>query len=179
MIPMELVMLISLLICATCTDLAGRKIPNLIVVSGFLIGTAFAALQGRHVLLSSLGGCILGMAFLLPFYAARGMAAGDVKLMGMAGAFLGVPVTVTAVVYVFAAGGVLAIGGWAMRWLQAYGASGGFTRSRSCKASAPAAGDFNTLAYGVAPMRLPYAVAITVGVGMALFTRCQGCMAAA
>ena len=179
MIPMELVMLISLLICATCTDLAGRKIPNLIVVSGFLIGTAFAALQGRHVLLSSLGGCILGMAFLLPFYAARGMAAGDVKLMGMAGAFLGVQATVTAVVYVFAAGGALVIGWWAMRWLHRCGASAVVTRGRSCKASVLTAGVFNPLACGIAPIRLPYAVAITAGVGMALFTRCQGCMAAA
>jgi len=40
-------------------------------------------------MLVSLAGIAVGGGFMLPFYALRGMSAGDVKLMGAVGSFLG------------------------------------------------------------------------------------------
>ena len=50
------------------------------------------------------------MVLLLPLYLMRAMAAGDVKLMAMTGAFLGMHDITSAFPYILLAGGVLALG---------------------------------------------------------------------
>jgi prepilin peptidase CpaA len=171
MTPVGFAMLIPLLIWATCTDLAGRRIPNLIVVSGALLGIALAASTGWTSLANAMGGCILGMALLLPLYAVHGMAAGDIKLMGMAGMFLGTQETATAVVYVFAAGGVLAVGWWAMRRLSEHGSAPAIAVRTRGIASGTAIGPMGAPCQkqSMAQARMPYALAIAAGVGAYLY----------
>jgi prepilin peptidase CpaA len=83
------ILLLGLLGIAVVSDLRRRRIPNFLVVFGFALGLASQAYSGG---ISGLGdgalGLLIGFAVFLPLYALRGMAAGDVKLMAMVGAFL-------------------------------------------------------------------------------------------
>ena len=76
---------------AAVTDLALRKIPNILVLSGLLLALVLQALAGPlwPALTHWLAGLAAGFFLLLPLYLVRGMAAGDVKLVAMVGAFIG------------------------------------------------------------------------------------------
>lgn len=72
-------------------DWRSRRIPNWLTVSGFAAGIAVnAVLGGWPGALSALAGAGLALVVLLPFVFLRGLGAGDWKLMGALGAFLGV-----------------------------------------------------------------------------------------
>lgn len=107
--------LMLLLTVAGGVDLVRRRIPNWLVLAGLLFALALAALPASVApqslsLLSALAGMAVGFALTLPFYLVRGMAAGDVKLMAMAGSFLGPTAALYAVFWSFVAGGVLGLG---------------------------------------------------------------------
>ncbi|OEZ94350.1 A24 family peptidase [Duganella phyllosphaerae] len=76
---------------AAVTDLALRKIPNILVVSGLALALVLHGLAGPPLaaLMHWLTGLLAGFFLLLPLYLLRGMAAGDVKLIAMVGAFVG------------------------------------------------------------------------------------------
>lgn len=116
LLPMTL-----LLAAAVLEDVKHHRIPNLVAFSGAGLGILFnsvlpeglgflSVLPGGLGFLGGLEGLALGMALLLPVYWLRAMGAGDVKLMGMVGAFLGPEDVLGAVLGTFLAGGVLAIG---------------------------------------------------------------------
>jgi prepilin peptidase CpaA len=98
------------LLAAVWTDLANRKIPNRLVYSGvglaLVCQTALPSGEGLWVSLQGLG---LGLALLLPLYLLRAMGAGDVKLMAMAGAFVGPQLIIGATLVTLVAGGVMAV----------------------------------------------------------------------
>ena len=101
--------LLWMLIIAVITDLSARKIPNSIIVFG-LVGSLvcqLVATQGAGGL-NWLAGVAVAFACFIPLYMLRGMAAGDVKLMMAVGGFLGYPLIIKAVVCVFLSGGILA-----------------------------------------------------------------------
>lgn len=115
----RLALLVVLLMVAAFIDVRTFRIPNWLTYGGALIGLVLgAAIQWRLLgpawaidgFLWSLGGLAAGLALMLPMYVLRVMGAGDVKLMAMAGAFLGLGQIVPAVLCVFVAGGVLAVG---------------------------------------------------------------------
>jgi prepilin peptidase CpaA len=83
-----------LLLCfvtgAAVSDLIRRKIPNGLVLSGILAALALHLwLWPQNVPSLWLGGMATGFFLFLPLYVHRGMAAGDVKLIAMVGAFAG------------------------------------------------------------------------------------------
>jgi len=103
-------LLLVLLTIATFDDFIEHRIPNVVVVWGIVLALGIGGLTGSHAgFLSAMGGLILGGVLLLPFYLMGGMGAGDVKLMAMAGAFLGPAATLLAVAVTLAAGLVLAL----------------------------------------------------------------------
>lgn len=84
------ILLIAVLGIAVVTDLRQRKIPNWLTFSAMAIGLAYQTnMRGWEGMLFSLKGLGLGMALLAIPYLMGGMGAGDVKLLGAIGAFLG------------------------------------------------------------------------------------------
>lgn len=101
-------------------DVRSRKIPNRLIVCGALAGVLLHTLlpagsglfntpPGGLGILYSLAGFIVGLLFLLPFYALRALGAGDVKLMAMVGAYIGAAGVIGATLLAMLAGGVLAL----------------------------------------------------------------------
>jgi len=83
--------LICLVAQAALTDLTLRKIPNVLILSGLMLALILHLLSGQPgaTLSQWLAGGFAGFFLFLPLYLLRGMAAGDVKLMAMVGAFAG------------------------------------------------------------------------------------------
>jgi prepilin peptidase CpaA len=105
--------LLLLLLPAAWSDIRSRRIPNVLVFPGAMIGVLLHAVLPQETgglgVLGSLAGWGTGLALLLPLYLLRVMGAGDVKLMAMTGAFLGAQETVGALLCVLLAGGMLAL----------------------------------------------------------------------
>jgi len=95
---------------AAGTDLISRRIPNALVAAGMTVSFMLhlfvpdAAGIGAWAL-----GALTGFALFLPFYAMRGMAAGDVKLMAAVGAFAGPLLAFKIALAVFLIGGAWAL----------------------------------------------------------------------
>lgn len=164
-----IILLLLILLAATCTDIKRHRIPNLLSLGGIVLGLGFQIWAfGFEGLLTGLGGFGMGLLILLPFYAFGGMGAGDVKLMAAVGTFLGPFNALLAAAFTLMAGGVLGIivlllrrGGMAS--LRRYGST------LKCLATTgqfsyipPAAGE-------AAATRFPYALAILTGTVTALW----------
>lgn len=103
-------MLVVILILAVWTDLQQHRIPNFVSLGGIILGiAAHTWTSGAMGLLTGAGGAAVGMGIFLPFYLSHGMGAGDVKLMGAAGAFLGPKYALLASGLSLGAGGALAV----------------------------------------------------------------------
>jgi prepilin peptidase CpaA len=105
------VILICLVAQAAVTDLAMRKIPNVLILSGLLLGLILHLLAGQPwaPVTHWLAGTLAGFFLFLPLYLLRGMAAGDVKLMAMVGAFCGPAEVLRIAALSCVLGGVLAL----------------------------------------------------------------------
>lgn len=94
-------------LAAGLSDLRTRRIPNRLTVPALLIGLGVNAVAGGwHGFMQGLEGAAIGLGLLLPVVLLRGLGAGDWKLMGALGAFVGPNKTVEILlVSVFLAGG--------------------------------------------------------------------------
>jgi prepilin peptidase CpaA len=114
--------LLWLVLQAAATDLAVRKIPNVLVLSGLLLALALHGRLGPDGawLSAWLAGMLAGFFLFLPMYIGGGMAAGDVKLMAMVGAFAGPSLACDIAVASILAGGALGLALMAAsgRWRQ-------------------------------------------------------------
>jgi len=162
--------LVLLLLLAATIDVRTMRIPNRLTVTGAVIGLAFSAAIPWQELgpnwaldgfLSALGGMAAGLALLLPLYALRVMGAGDVKLMGMVGAFVGLQQIVPTVLSVFIAGGVLALA-WSVYRRVFRRVTAGAAELAMSLAFAALSGTRPTLTTASAG-KLPYGLSITVG----------------
>lgn len=81
---------VALAMVAGVMDWRSRRIPNWLTVPGLFLGIlANAIFSGWNGAKSSLLGAGLGLLLLLPFVLVRSLGAGDWKLVGALGAFLG------------------------------------------------------------------------------------------
>jgi prepilin peptidase CpaA len=105
---------------AVIHDLLFRRIPNGLVLAGIALGLLFQTWAANGAGLFSPGGSglgyngallggLAGLALFLPLYALRAMGAGDVKLLAMAGVWLGVSGIAWAALWTLVAGGVLSL----------------------------------------------------------------------
>ena len=84
------ILTLALTISAALLDWRSRRIPNWLTVPGFLSGvTLHVVLNGWQGLRFALAGGALALILLLPLVMLRALGAGDWKLMGAVGAFLG------------------------------------------------------------------------------------------
>lgn len=156
------VVLVGLLIAAATTDLRQHRIPNVLVFSGVALALLAAHLPGGSPS-GSLIGIAVGLGMGLPLYWLRAMGAGDVKLMGMAGAFLGGADMFAAALVIFVIGGLMGLAAVARK--RAFGQVGANLRQMTF------GGLVNTLtgsgpvieAPGRSVGALPYGVAIAAG----------------
>lgn len=110
-------LLLALLLAAVITDLRSRRIPNTLVLMGTILALAThsLALGGTGAPLAGstwwapMAGFATGLVVLMPLYLMRALGAGDVKLLGMVGAFVGAPMVLEAAMYTLLAGGVLSL----------------------------------------------------------------------
>ena len=101
-------MVLSLL--AGWTDYRSRRIPNWLTVPGLVIGVGLnVAAAGWGGLKTSLLGAGLGLLLLLPFVLLRSLGAGDWKLAGALGAFVGAGVLVNLLLGSIFVAGVMAV----------------------------------------------------------------------
>jgi prepilin peptidase CpaA len=85
-----LVILTTILIIAVVNDLRFQKIPNILTFPAMVVAIAYNSwFNGLEGFLFSIEGIGLGMAVFIAFHLFGGMGAGDVKLMGAVGGFLG------------------------------------------------------------------------------------------
>lgn len=120
--------LFGVLACCAAFDVREHRIPNQLVAMGIILGLGWifvsagtgraAAEQGWRVacLLKS-GAGFLGRMFLIwvlcfPFFALRMTGAGDIKVMGLITAYLGMRIGITAIMAGICLGAVLAL--WKM-----------------------------------------------------------------
>ena len=101
--------LLILLSLAAAYDLRTRRIPNQLVVLGVVVASLCAAFAGAKAFLWGAIGLFVALAVFYPTYAAGWLGAGDVKLMGLVGGFLGPQQLLSVIGFVAVAGGVLAL----------------------------------------------------------------------
>ena len=104
--------LIALLAVAAVVDARSNRIPNWLTAGGMAYALAVGAVQGASAwrgLGLAAAGLGVGLSVLLPLYILRVLGAGDVKLMGMVGAFLGPGHAALAALYAMAASGIVAL----------------------------------------------------------------------
>jgi len=146
-------------------DIVRQRIPNRLNLAALVLGCSLTFLAGgfRGLVLHAAGGALVGCGVLVPFYLLRGMGAGDAKLMGALGSFLGPSGALLAAAWALVAGAVIALAIVAWRLVE--------PRPRlehtSAGASSAVWRAMETVS-AVRKERFPYAVAIAAGVVLTL-----------
>jgi prepilin peptidase CpaA len=139
------------LLLAAFIDLLTNKVPNILILPSLLLAFLLAYTNGgTSLLFSSILGACVGFLILLYPYSKSLIGAGDVKLMGVVGAFLGPKLVLLAVLYTSVFGGLIVLIYLAYKGLLAQS----FHRAMSLQFSSA---------------RIPYACAISVGSCLTLF----------
>lgn len=110
----SLLALSTMLLVAMHQDAAHRRIPNTLVLAGALTGAGLSLMPMGIGVLSSFAGGLVGLLGFAWLYTQRLMGAGDAKLMAAVGLFVGFPDILRLCLWVFMAGGLLALF-WAWR----------------------------------------------------------------
>jgi prepilin peptidase CpaA len=102
--------LITLLALCAASDVRSNKIFNIVTVPFAITAVALHTFNnGLDGLLFSTAGMATGIALLVIPYIMGGMGAGDVKLMGAVGSFLGAKSTLCAFFFIALAGGIYSL----------------------------------------------------------------------
>ena len=106
----QTVAIFALAIAASIYDLRTRRLPNALTFGAALVGFAYQfAIGGASGLAFGVAGWLIAVALFFPFFALRGLGAGDVKLLGAFGAWLGPVAALYMAFYTGVAGGVMAL----------------------------------------------------------------------
>ncbi|MFZ0417192.1 MAG: A24 family peptidase [Candidatus Sulfotelmatobacter sp.] len=109
--PVVLGLAVALAAAAGVTDWRSRRIPNWLTITGLLVGIAAnAAVGGLAGVKFALLGAGLGLLLLLPFVFLRSLGAGDWKLAGALGAFVGPGVLLDLLMGSIFVAGIMALG---------------------------------------------------------------------
>ena len=102
--------IIAVAIAATAYDLRSRRVPNVLTfgAAGVALGY-YLTIGGVSALGWSAGGWLTAVLLFFPFFALRGLGAGDVKLLGAFGAWLGPAGALYLAFFTGAVGGLMAV----------------------------------------------------------------------
>ena len=102
--------LLGVMMIACITDFLYRKIPNILLIPAALYGVLISVLGlSRNNLIDAVLGLLVGLLiFSIPYYKSW-IGAGDVKLIGVIGIYLGPGLTIISSIYAMLAGGLLAV----------------------------------------------------------------------
>lgn len=149
--------LLGLLVIAVAIDVHRHRIPNVLLLLGLLFcWAARLYAEGLEGLAESGVSLLIGFALFIPLYLLGGMAAGDVKLMAVVGAFLTPSGAMWAALFSVLAGSLIgilmiALCGQLGRTLSRY-----LLMARSRSYLGPEANEVSAKAF-------PYSVAILIG----------------
>ena len=165
----SIVILLLLLVIAAGIDMQQHRIPNVLSLGGIVLGIALQGwASGFSGAIAGVAGAAVGIGIFLPFYLGHGMGAGDVKLMGAVGAFLGPTNALLATGLSLGAGGILALiillsrGGLGSLARRYWATIQNLVLTRQLAHQPPAVNE-------VAAMKFPYAAAIGIGTVAALW----------
>jgi len=171
LLPHPIPACVALLVIVTAsTDIVSRRIPNPIIVAGLVAallvqGWLHGPLAGSATWLA---GALTGFALLLPFYLLRGMAAGDVKLLMMVGAWVGAFMVFHIALATFVIGGI-----WSLSVAARRRRVGHLFANLQCLMASATQRNLSPIADQSAPLEsvgsLPYGVAIAAGTLGVLF----------
>ena len=170
-LPVTTVGVLVLVTAASVFDLRTRRLPNALTFGAAVVGVAMQGVtEGWSGTGLAVAGWATGVAVFLPLYALGGMGAGDVKLLGAIGAWLGPTGALWVGLYGAIAGGVIAL---AVALRRGYAGTalrnvGSMLRFWSLAGVQPIQG--LTLADQRA-VRLPYALPLAVGTLAELWLR--------
>lgn len=105
-----LIPLIATVSLAVISDFRNWRIPNNLIAFGLIQGFTMSALM-RGIpqgLVCSVKGCVLPVAILYVLFLIKALGAGDIKLLAVAGSFVGPDIS-RVISYSFLAGGVISI----------------------------------------------------------------------
>ncbi len=101
---------VGIVLVAVVWDLSTRRIPNLLTLGAAAAGLIVQAyIGGWGGAGTSVAGWVVGVALFLPIFALGGMGAGDVKLLGAIGAWLGPAAAMWVALYSAIAAGLMGI----------------------------------------------------------------------
>lgn len=113
---LDYVLILVLIVCAL-TDLLHRKLYNVVLMPSLLFALGYNLYYGGWTGLGqSMLGLLVGLLILILPFAKGGMGAGDVKLLGVIGAFKGVQFVLYTAIGMGLAGGLMALGIWFYRF---------------------------------------------------------------
>jgi prepilin peptidase CpaA len=99
--------LVTLLVLCAVSDVRATRIPNIMTMPFAVLAVVLHSFdKGLDGFLFSTAGMATGIGLLILPYMMSGMGAGDVKLMGAVGSFLGAKATFEAFILIALAGGV-------------------------------------------------------------------------
>jgi prepilin peptidase CpaA len=102
--------LVTLLVISAVSDVRSTKIPNIMTMPFAVLAVVLHSYsKGLDGFLFSTAGMAAGIGLLILPYMMSGMGAGDVKLMGAVGSFLGVKATLESFIIIALAGGVYSL----------------------------------------------------------------------
>jgi prepilin peptidase CpaA len=102
--------LFAVLLIGAIIDLRTQKIPNLLTYPAMIFALSYhSAINGFEGLIFSGAGLLIGILLLIIPYAMGGMGAGDAKLLGTIGSFLGAKATFIAFIFIALAGGIYSL----------------------------------------------------------------------
>ena len=98
-------------LAACVTDIRSARIPNALTLTAAVAAVAFHLLvRGPRAGAASVAGWFVDVLLFAPFFVVGGLGAGDLKLLGAVGAWLGPWPAVHVALYTALAGGVMAAG---------------------------------------------------------------------
>jgi prepilin peptidase CpaA len=158
--------LVAFVMAAAWSDVQTRRIPNSLTVPGFVLALGLRAVWSvqsgsADPFLSGVAAFAIAFLVSFPLFAIRGLGGGDVKLLAMAGAYLGLEHIVPALLLSAAVGGVMGL--WAAI---RHGAL--VPVLRGCRDMILYYGTFGRMGYrpvlsDAGAVTIPYGVAIAVG----------------